>query len=660
MLNSTVTGNWNGLKSGMSNNEALTLFLFLASSVSRGAAKHSLNLMKAETKANLIDRVRTIIGLTDDERAALLGLLRESKPYGLVWEDKPEDVEERLRDELPVLVEDKTKYIPSDDPEAPNHILIEGDNLEALTTLAYTHAGKIDVIYIDPPYNTGNTDRDGGFYYNDNFVAKDDDYKHSKWLSFMKRRLVIAKKLLSENGIMFISIGDHELSQLMSLCKDIFLDKNYIETYIWISTNRPDNSSPILRRNAEFVICVAKNLENIKEFRGVISPTSGMPSLTKSKEKIKTITFPANVVHTNLPDGIYYAGLKDNGRNPKWELMEDVVVEDGIITTPLTVRGHSYWATQKKIKEELAEGTEIWIKSESFVPYYKKTKDAINRPTKILIGDIVKDGLYANTELNAGIFHEKVFNNPKPSTLVKFLINFIPANIVLDFFAGSGTTLHAVMELNNEDEGKRTCIMIQSPENGICENVTYERNKRVINGYDKPNGEHVDGLTGNSLRYFRTAFVGRDRSPRNLRQLVALSTDMLCIKEDLYTEVKEFAGQKSFKNIFRYFERGNKRMMVIYHEQAVPEIVKLIDSYELPRGEKIKVYVFSPSEDPWSGDFEDVSDKVELCALPMAILNAYKRVLPKRRDKVVYVEPESETPSAPSTSLFPETEGGEL
>ena len=447
--------------------------------------------MKATDRCTLIDRIKTLEGLTDDERSALLGLLRESKTYGLVWEDKPEDVEERLRDELPVLVEDKERALTEAGPDAPNHILIEGDNLEALTALAYTHAGKIDVIYIDPPYNTGNTDRDGGFVYNDSFVSADDDYKHSLWLSFMAKRLKIAKKLLSESSLMFISIGDHEMSQLVNLCKEIFLEPNYIETYIWISTNRPDNSSPILRRNAEFVICVAKDAKAIKEFSGVVSATSGMPSLTKAKEKIKTITFPANSVHTLLPDGTYLAGIKENGRNPQWELVEDVIAEDGVFTTNVVLRGHSYWATDKKINEELAAGTEIWIKSDSFVPYYLKTKESVNRPTKILPGDIVKDGLFANTELNAGIFHKKVFNNPKPTTLVKFLINFIPNKTILDFFAGSGTTLHAVMQLNAEDGGKRQCILCTNNENGICENVTYERNKRVIKGYTKPNGEYV-------------------------------------------------------------------------------------------------------------------------------------------------------------------------
>lgn len=153
-------------------------------------------------KKELYNKILQLDGLTNEEKSELLGLLRKQKKYGLVWEDKPEDVEERLRDELPVLVEDTSKALISTETDAPNHILIEGDNLEALTTLAYTHEGKIDVIYIDPPYNTGNKD----FVYNDKFVDKEDSYRHSKWLSFMSKRLRIAKQLLSDKGMIFISI----------------------------------------------------------------------------------------------------------------------------------------------------------------------------------------------------------------------------------------------------------------------------------------------------------------------------------------------------------------------------------------------------------------------------------------------------------------------
>lgn len=146
-------------------------------------------------KYRLIDKIKHLDGLTDDEKSALLGLLSSHKKYGLVWEDKPEAVEEKLKEDLPVLTEVKDKAIvkDTDSDHYPNHILIEGDNLHALTVLSYTHSNSIDVIYIDPPYNTGHKD----FIYNDQFVDAEDSYKHSKWLSFMHHRLKIARNLLS-------------------------------------------------------------------------------------------------------------------------------------------------------------------------------------------------------------------------------------------------------------------------------------------------------------------------------------------------------------------------------------------------------------------------------------------------------------------------------
>ena len=173
-------------------------------------------------KYELAKKITQLEGLTNEEKASLVELLRSQKKYGLVWEDKPEEIEKRLADELPVLTEVPERAIVSDSPDAPNHIIIEGDNLEALTTLAYTHEGKIDVIYIDPPYNTGNKT----FIYNDSIVDREDGYRHSKWLSFMNKRLQIAKSLLSTGGVIFISIDDNEQAQLKLLCDEIFGGNN--------------------------------------------------------------------------------------------------------------------------------------------------------------------------------------------------------------------------------------------------------------------------------------------------------------------------------------------------------------------------------------------------------------------------------------------------
>lgn len=566
--------------------------------------------MKATDRHKLIDRIKTIEGLTDDERSALLGLLRETKTYGLVWEDKPEDVEDRLRDELPVLVEDKDRALIDAGSDAPNHILIEGDNLEALATLAYTHAGKIDVIYIDPPYNTGNKD----FTYNDTYVDSEDDFRHSKWLSFMSKRLRIAKQLLSERGFLFISIDDNEFANLRILCDEIFSSNNFI-------------AAPV-RRRRKSQANLSKNISTIHEYVLIYR---------------KSPDFELNKIEANI-DLSDYKNPDNDPRGP-------------YKTMPCTNKGGSKYTVTTPTGRVISE--EWRFKEET---YYALLNDdrlvfprgGAGKPRyKLFLSDKEDKGVIANSwwaelesnQEGAAMLKEimggkEVFSNPKPIGLLKFILTLgsLKDSIILDFFAGSGSTLHAVMQLNAEDGGKRTCILCTNNENGICENVTYERNKRVIEGYTKPNGEHVEGLHDNNLRYYRTDFVGRSRSTKNMRRLVQLSTDMLCIKENLYAEKKTFAGFPTFKNIYRYFEQGDKKMLVIYDERYVDEIVKMINTVETDS--KIKVYVFSPSEDPWEASFEPVNDKVELCALPQAIYNTYKRILPKPRRKPLESEEE--------------------
>ncbi len=234
----------------------------------------------------------------------------------------------------------------------------------------------------------------------------------------------------------------------------------------------------------------------------------------------------------------------------------------------------------------------------------------------------------------SSLFNGEVpFSNPKPLGLLRYLINVIASKsiTILDFFAGSGTTLHATMQLNSEDDGHRQCILVTNNENGICENVTYERNKRVIQGYTTPKGEQVPGLNHNNLRYYKTKLVSRNKTAKNLRLLTALSTDMLCIRNDAYTELP-FAGRNINKRIARYFESadGKKRMLVIYQEEAIGALVQLIGT--LPQhDDKLMVYVFSPNGYAYDDDFEDVADSVKLCAIPDAILNAYRRMLTKRK-----------------------------
>lgn len=608
--------------------------------------------MKATDRHKLIDRINTLEGLTDDERSALLGLLREHKTYGLVWEDKPEDVEEHLRNELPVLIEDKERALTDAGPDAPNHILIEGDNLEALATLAYTHAGKIDVIYIDPPYNTGNKD----FIYNDSYVDSEDSYRHSKWLSFMSRRLRIAKKLLTEKGVIFISIDDNELSNLRLLCDEVFGFYNYEATITYVRKTSGKQDSSNFAKSTEYILIYSKSSN---------WTASSLPADDKVTDRYNKVDSDGRryretdlrktgnadrKVDRPLMYYPFYLNPSDNTLLARQNSDPDLIAQGFIEIFPIKpdgTDGRWRWALSTA-----NENLENLIAKE--MPKYKGKytvyeKDYIDKKEgeRTVKEHTSWDRKAFNSDNAMMDFKELGFGNqdfpfPKSTDLIQhilFLANF-PDGIYLDFFAGSGTTMQALLRQNNEDGGRRQCILCTNNENGICENVTYERNKRVIQGYTKPNGEEVAGLANNNLRYYRTDFVGLSRSTKNMRRLVQLSTDMLCIKENLYAELKTFAGLPTYKNIYRYFEHGDKKMLVIYDERYVDEIVKMISSVETTS--KIKVYVFSPSEDPWEASFEPVSDKVELCALPQAIYNTYKRILPKRRQKPIELTEEED------------------
>lgn len=605
--------------------------------------------MNSNDRANLIKRINTLEGLTDKERSDLLGLLRENKTYGLVWENKPEDVEERLREELPILTEVPERVIISEDNDAPNHILIEGDNLEALAILAYTHEGKIDVIYIDPPYNTGNKD----FIYNDSYVDKEDSYRHSKWLSFMSRRLKIAKKLLSDRGVIFISIDDNEQAQLKLLCDEIFGADRFITNLIWQKKTGAADANGIAiiteyilvycldPQNAKNIFSYNKNAFDIKRYR-----------YTDEFEKIRGPFYYDSLDRGSIQysDGLNYgieapdgSMIFPNGRLSfvndgwTWKWSKEKVewgIKNKFIEIVPTNKKKNGWAVKYKIYLNVDnEGNAI----EKSVPYK-------NLISGILNADAAND--------IKTIFNSKAFSYAKPIELIKLFINLIAnkKGIILDFFAGSGTTLHATMQLNAEDGGHRQCILVTNNENNICEEVTYERNRRVIQGYTNAKGEEVAGLTKNNLRYYRTGFVGRNRSMQNMRKLVNLATDMLCIKEDLYTEQNTFGGQKTYKGIFRYFDDGKKQMLVIYREEAIDELVDIIYDMDIPQ--PIKVYVFSPSEDPWEGSFDDVSDKVELCALPQAIYNTYRRILPKKKDAIIAPEDDALATTQKDKDLF--------
>ena len=595
-------------------------------------------------KAGLISKLQTLEGLTNDERSNLIGLLRQHKKYGLVWEDRPEDVEERLRDELPVLREVKDKAILSDEPDVPNHILIEGDNLEALTALSYTHEGKIDVIYIDPPYNTGNKD----FVYNDSFVDTEDSYRHSKWLSFMSKRLKIAKKLLSDKGVIFISIDDNEQANLKLLCDEIFGSQNLIAN-ICRQAIKGGSRALNLKTVHDYILAYSKSFELMQPFTGEekeelsLELTDEKGPYTKGRELNKwgagsrREDSPSMWFPISGPNGEDVYPIRNDGSEGRWRWGKKKLlkaVEDGDVI--FEMRDNGYYIAYEKVRSMKSTTKQY---TSWFSDNYINAKGS--EPLKDIFNTLMSVFTYAKP---VELVHDLVFMSNHPD------------GVILDFFAGSGTTLHATMQLNAEDGGHRQCILVTNNENNICEEVTYERNKRVINGYTTPKGVEVEGLKANTLRYYKIDSISRDRTQKNMRELVAAATDLLCIKEDLYEEQKTFGRFKLKPHLARYFSDGKAHMLIIYREELIDDIAAEIAKLDFG-GKRLKIYVFSPGRYAFNDNFREVEDKVELVALPAAIYDAYQKVLPKRKEKLF--EEEKNTNTAPvSQDLFADQEEG--
>lgn len=362
--------------------------------------------------------------------------------------------------------------------DTTQNLYIEGDNLEVLKLLQKGYCNRIKVIYIDPPFNTGKD-----FIYPDNLenyfrisgqLNKSEKEKnisgvkvitnpkisarfHSNWLNMMYPRLKLARNLLTEDGLIFISINDNEYDNLKKICDEIFGEKNFIENYIWEHTFRP-YTSKINRKNAEYVLCYAKFKKNIKKLIGEKFVSEGLFSLTDNSVKKNSLRFSSSVVKTFLDDGIYQKG--DKGI---CYLEDDVEVKDNIVINEFSLSGSFIW-NQDYLDEQIKNNTEIIITNESFVPY-TTSQTVIQSPKKIIPQDKVGDISKANAEIEE-LFESKVFDYPKPSSLIKYLMSYLDDKkfIVLDFFSGCATVADAVFKLNFEDNGNRKFILVQIPE----------------------------------------------------------------------------------------------------------------------------------------------------------------------------------------------------
>jgi adenine-specific DNA-methyltransferase len=571
-------------------------------------------------KQDLISKIKQLDGISQDERAYLINLVNTKKKYGLVWEDKPEEVEEQLRENLPLLKEVKDKAIINEDVtlsevEVPNHILIEGDNLHALTALTFTHEGKIDVIYIDPPYNTGNKD----FRYNDTFkdeyIDKENPFRHSTWLSFMSRRLKIAKRLLNESGVIFISIDDNEQAQLKLLCDEIFSESNFIANCV--------------RRRRKTQANLAKNIAPVHEYLLIISKNINYFSLNKleySDDFIKKGFGNPD----NDPRGLYQTGPLARPKNSS--------NREHTLTMPNGRQITAKWScSEETFAKYVAENRLVIPRGGDGMPRIKIFLSELQGQIANTWWEDVASNDDAAKEIEEIFGTNAAFIFPKPTGLIKRILqlstNKFDNKIILDFFAGSGTTLHATMALNAEDGGNRQCILVTNNENNICEEVTYERNKRVIQGYTNAKGVAVEGLKNNNLRYYKSEFVSRDTSLKNKRELTYLATELLCIKEDCYSE---FTAKEKW---FKAFTSKSSQFIVIYDEVYIEDSFEIIEALHAAKtnDNPVKVYVFSHGQYPYTEDFEEVLPLITLCALPDAIYKAYQNVLPKKKREVIPV-----------------------
>ena len=595
-------------------------------------------------KEALVAAIKQSQELSDEQKADIIELIRTQKRYGLVWEEAPELAEQELKNKLPILREVKERRIMNDtDGERnPNHVLIEGENLQALVALSYTHAGMIDVIYIDPPYNTGNKD----FVYNDSFIGEDDEFRHSKWLSFMEKRLKIAKNLLAENGVIFISIDDNEQANLRLLCDNIFGEKSFISSIVWQKkTGAADANGLAVITEYILVYCKAPEEANI--------------IFAKNKEAFDIKRYRFKDEYENVRGPFYFDSLDRGSVRYSDSLNYPIIAPDGTTLYPndRTSFVNDGW-TWKWSKDKVE-----WGLKNGFIDISKNDKKQSGWSVRYKIylnvdneGNLIKKNVpYKNLitgVLNAdaandikSIFNTKVFSFPKPTRLIFQILNFIDKkdSVVLDFFAGSGTTLHATMELNAEDGGKRQCILVTNNENGICENVTYERNKRVIQGYTTPKGEKVAGLSKNNLRYYKLKAVPRDSSIRSRMKLAAGSVDMLCIMENLYKEKDNFGDMSLYKGL-RYFEEDGRGMLVLLNTDLIPKVVEQLKLMEPSTA--IHIYLYAPGDYAFDDDFEEVADKVVLYPLPQPILNAYKNRLPKQDEVMLDIPDDYELSEA--------------
>lgn len=564
----------------------------------------NLSKMKREEMLKFLDELRrqhndddSIMAINEIENA-----LTEKK-YGLVWEEHEERVDKELETKIPVFTEVEGKEIIMD-KEKPYNFLIEGDNLHSLYLLEKTHSGMIDVIYIDPPYNLGKD-----FVYDDNYIDKDDSYRHSKWLSFINRRLLLAKKLLSKNGMIFISIDDNEGANLKLLCDEIFGEKNFVNN-ISVKMSEPtgvkmqhvNKRLPKLKESILFYKNEFTNIEDVRipkeewdsEYKLLVEGVS-----KKELDIVKEVMSKENVTldEIKLADEIcsrmrftnvnklYSDGMtqkeKDeiNYRNA-YRILRDVA----------TSGGAKIIADEKKKNVNGGAFLILTPREKVYLIRQDYNEKASQPRMKLLfadqyltsnVGDFWSDIKTTGLAAEGGI---NFLNGKKPMKLIERLlaINGNKCAIVLDFFAGSGSTAHAVLDLNKEDNGNRKFIICTNNENNICEEITYQRMLNVKEDYSY------------NLKYYKTDYIDR------------YGYEDLYISDELMDHIKEMVQLENHIKI------DNEKYIIFYNEAGMLQLIE--DKDRLNKCKKIykPSYIFFNTE-----QLKEISNRgIEVITIP--------------------------------------------
>ena len=456
----------------------------------------------------------------DDSVLIALGEIESelnTKKYGLVWEQHEEAVDIQMRTHIPVFVEDPDKEITTV-PGGAYNFLLEGDNLHSLRLLEKTHKGRIDLIYIDPPYNTGNKD----FVYQDDKIGRDDGYRHSKWLSFLSARLEIAQRLLSDTGAIFISIDDNEIANLRLLCDQIFGEENFVNQITLLCNPKGRSQDKYFATCHEYLLVYSKATLPAGSFSIDKSSERIEQDYNKEDEGGKYRLLELRNTHrefdrSNRPN-LYYPiyVCPDNPEGSTVSLIQDE--HHSLPVYPMWPDGHEgCWTWGQPLVQKdmhLLVGQRKGRNWKIYRKAYAITGGSVAKQKMFSIwrepeyytekGQVEFGKIFLGSSKND-------FPQPKAVEYIKAIARTMQNHdgIVLDFFAGSGTTGQAVIELNREDGGNRRFILCTNNEANICENITYPRLKTVISGIREDGSRYSDGLPAN-LKYYRTDFVPMD------------------------------------------------------------------------------------------------------------------------------------------------------